>query len=174
MSTVAAPVIATSNASGLTISTPTALAELRTVLQAAGPELPRRQEQFLLPLAEREPGYLRLGRVRLIFMPVLVRQILAHNSLVWNTAPESFGGLAGPIEFGGGPLASDRHRRLRVQDVAHPSGEAAMMLREAEALRATVTQLGPSGRSWTLAAEAADLERRAFAADPTLRPGWAS
>lgn len=48
------------------------------------------------------------------------------------------------------------------------------MLREAAAVRAIVTQLGPSARSWALAAEAADLERRAFAADPTLRPRWAT
>jgi hypothetical protein len=55
-----------------------------------------------------------------------------------------------------------------------PTGEAALMLREAEAARALVTQLGPSARSWALATKAADLERRAFTADPTLRPGWAS
>jgi hypothetical protein len=46
------------------------------------------------------------------------------------------------------------------------------MLREAEAARALVTQLGPSARSWELATKAADLERRAFAADPMLRPTW--
>jgi hypothetical protein len=48
------------------------------------------------------------------------------------------------------------------------------MLREAEATRALVTRLGPTARGWALASEAADLERRAFAADPTLRPRWAA
>ena len=48
------------------------------------------------------------------------------------------------------------------------------MLREAEATRALVTRLGSTAQSWALASEAADLERRAFIADPTLRPGWAS
>jgi hypothetical protein len=67
--------------------------------------------------------------------------------------------------------ARDRARPPRT-DVS-PS-QATLMLREAEATRAIVTQLGPSARSWTLAADAADLERRAFAAQPTLRPGWAA
>ena len=49
-----------------------------------------------------------------------------------------------------------------------------MMLRKAESTRAVVTQLGPSARGWALATRAADLERRAFAADPTLRPWWAA
>ena len=70
-------------------------------------------------------------------------------------------------------VAAARDRaRTRRGDVS--AQEAIVMLRVAEATRAIVTQLGPSARSWTLATEAADLERRAFAAQPTLRPGWAS
>ena len=69
-------------------------------------------------------------------------------------------------------VAAARDRaRTRRSDVS--AREAIVMLREAEATRAIVTQLGPSARSWTLAAEAADLERRALAAQPTLRPVWA-
>jgi hypothetical protein len=64
--------------------------------------------------------------------------------------------------------------RKRVRHDELPAREAALMLHEAAAVRALVTQIGPSARSWTLAADAADLERRAFAAHPTLRPGWAA
>jgi hypothetical protein len=64
--------------------------------------------------------------------------------------------------------------RKRVREDERPTGEAALMLHKAEAMRAVVTQLGPSARGWALATKAADLERRAFAADPTLRPGWAA
>src|ERR1700730_2984269 len=55
--------------------------------------------------------------------------------------------------------------RKRAREDERPTGEAALMLHKAEAMRAVVTQLGPSARGWALATKAADLERRAFAAD---------
>lgn len=64
--------------------------------------------------------------------------------------------------------------RFRARTSDPSAAEASLMLSDAEAARAIVTQLGPSARSWALAAEAADLERRALAAHPTLRPGWAA
>jgi len=69
-------------------------------------------------------------------------------------------------------VASARARtRARSVDHAIPPR---LMLGAAEAIRASVTRIGPSARSWALATKAADLERRAFAADPTLRPRWAA
>jgi hypothetical protein len=61
---VAAPVIATSNAPGLTIPTPTTMAQLQAMLPAE-------------------------GRVRLTLTPELVRQVLAHNE---RANPIIFGG----------------------------------------------------------------------------------
>jgi hypothetical protein len=83
-----------------TIHTPTSLAELQTLTDAVRPEWPRRYHQFSLPLAEREPGYLRLACVRVVITPSLARQLLAHS------AADPVVGLAGVVKFGG-PASSD-------------------------------------------------------------------
>jgi len=95
-----------------TIHTPTSLAELQTLIAAVRPEWPRRCHQFSLPLAEREPGYLRLACARVVITPGLARQLLACPS------PP---GLLGPVEFGG-PVVSEwwrarEYRILRVENV---------------------------------------------------------
>jgi hypothetical protein len=97
------------------VATPATMAQLQTLLHAASAELPRRQEQFLLPIEDRAPGYACLARVRVVLTPDLVRQILAHNAAA-AAAPEVSGVGAGPIEFGG-PVVSDFQRGLRVKDV---------------------------------------------------------
>jgi hypothetical protein len=72
--------------------TPTRVAELQALVDAVRHETPRRLHQFLLRFADREPGYLRLGCVRVVITPCLARQLLA-------SAP------GGTVEFGG-PLPS--------------------------------------------------------------------
>jgi hypothetical protein len=67
--------------------TPTTVAELQALIDAARPETPRRLQQFALPLADRIPGYLRLGCVRVVITPSLARQLLTR--------------AIGPVEFGG-------------------------------------------------------------------------
>jgi hypothetical protein len=83
-----------------TIPTPTTLAELQALIDAVRSETPRRLHQFSLPLADREPGYLRLGCVRVVITPSLARQLLAR------TAAADPVGFAGVVEFGG-PVSSD-------------------------------------------------------------------
>jgi hypothetical protein len=92
-----------------TIPTPTTLAELHALLDAAKSEVPRRLHQFSLPLAEREPGYLRLAYVRVVITPSLARLLLA--------APLAG---AGWVEFGG-PVVSElsRAREVRIDRVAN-------------------------------------------------------
>jgi hypothetical protein len=96
-----------------TIHTPTKLTELQVLLRAAALERPRRLQQFGLPLAEREPGYLHLCRVRAVITPSLARQLLACPHLACTP---------GPVEFGG-PVVSEWQRAredriLRVENVA--------------------------------------------------------